>query len=135
VSDLTSSVADMNALGIVVSDLAASVAFYAKLGLAFQTFGGEHAEATLPGGVRVMLDTEQLVKSLVPGWSRPSGSHVFSLAFQMPSPDAVDALFGELTAAGHPAVREPWDAEWGQRYASLLDPDGNGIDLYCPLKS
>lgn len=124
----------MNALGIIVSDMATSVAFYAKLGLTFQMYGDEHAEAALPGGIRVMLDTEQLVKSLVPGWSRPGSSHVFSLAFQMPSPEAVDALFGELTANGSRAVREPWDAEWGQRYAVLLDPDGNGIDLYCPLK-
>lgn len=125
----------MNALGIVVSDLATSVAFYAKLGLTFQRYGDDHAEATLPGGIRVMLDTEQMVKSLVPGWQRPLASHVFSLAFQMPTPEAVDALFGELAGDGHRAVREPWDADWGQRYASLLDPDGNGIDLYCPLKS
>ena len=124
----------MNALGIVVSDMAASVAFYSKLGLTLQRFGDEHAEATLPGGVRVMLDTEQMIKSLVPGWSRPAGSHVFSLAFEMPSPEAVDGTFGELTAAGHRAVREPWDSDWGQRYAVLLDPDGNGVDLYCPLK-
>jgi catechol 2,3-dioxygenase-like lactoylglutathione lyase family enzyme len=125
----------MDALGIVVSDMATSVAFYSKLGLIFQRYGDEHAEATLPGGVRVMLDTEQMIKSLVPGWRRPAGSHVFSLAFQMPSPEAVDSLFGELAEAGHRVLREPWDADWGQRYASLLDPDGNGVDLYCPLKS
>ena len=125
----------MNALGIVVSDMAASVAFYSKLGLTFQMYGDEHAEAALPGGIRVMLDSEGMARSIDPGWSRPVGSHVFSLAFQMPSTDAVDALFGELTAAGHQAVREPWDAEWGQRYAMLHDPDGNGVDLYCPLRT
>jgi uncharacterized glyoxalase superfamily protein PhnB len=29
---------------------------------------------------------------------------------------------------------EPWDAFWGQRYAVVHDPDGNGVDLFCPLK-
>lgn len=125
----------MNVLGIIVSDLTTSVAFYAKLGLAFTRYGDDHAEATLPGGIKLMLDTEGLIKSLVPGWSRPAGSHVFSLAFEMPSPQAVDARFAELSAAGSPVVRKPWDADWGQRYAVLLDPDGNGVDLFCPLKS
>lgn len=27
----------------------------------------------------------------------------------------------------------PWDAFWGQRYGILNDPDGNTIDLFCPL--
>lgn len=26
----------------------------------------------------------------------------------------------------------PWNADWGQRYAVVLDPDGNGIDLFAP---
>ncbi|MCZ6462364.1 MAG: glyoxalase, partial [Actinobacteria bacterium] len=25
------------------------------------------------------------------------------------------------------------DAFWGQRYATVLDPDGNAIDLFAPL--
>ena len=125
----------MNALGIIVSDMAASVAFYSKLGLTFQMYGDEHAEAMLPGGVRVMLDSEQTAKSLVPEWRRPTGSHVFSLAFQMPSPDAVNARFAELTADGSGSLLEPFDAPWGQRYAAVLDPDGNGVDLYCPLRT
>ena len=29
--------------------------------------------------------------------------------------------------------KEPWDAFWGQRYASVKDPDGNQIDLFAPL--
>ena len=31
---------------------------------------------------------------------------------------------------GHKA---PWDAPWGQRYALVRDPDGNAVDLFCPL--
>jgi hypothetical protein len=38
-----------------------------------------------------------------------------------------------LTSAGHTGHKEPWDAFWGQRYAEVLDPDGNLIDLFAPL--
>jgi uncharacterized glyoxalase superfamily protein PhnB len=55
------------------------------------------------------------------------------LAFQLPTPAEVDAKYAELTGAGYRGLRQPWDAFWGMRYATVLDPDGNGVDLYCPL--
>ena len=30
------------------------------------------------------------------------------------------------------AKLEPFDAFWGQRYATVLDPDGNAVDLFAP---
>ena len=47
-------------IGLVVSDMARSMAFYRRLGLVF-TFGSEtddHTEAALPGGLRFALDSE-----------------------------------------------------------------------------
>jgi uncharacterized glyoxalase superfamily protein PhnB len=32
-------------------------------------------------------------------------------------------------------LRSPFDAFWGQRYATVLDPDGNTVDLFAPLGS
>jgi uncharacterized glyoxalase superfamily protein PhnB len=55
------------------------------------------------------------------------------LAFACDSPAEVDKLYGELVAAGYEGHKEPWDAFWGMRYALVHDPDGNGVDLYCPL--
>ena len=46
---------------------------------------------------------------------------------------AVDATYGELVDAGYDGHREPWDAFWGQRYAIVLDPDGNSVDLFAAL--
>lgn len=127
--------ANLNAIGVVVSDMAASHSFYSKLGLQFTFYGDDHAEATTADGkFKLMLDTESMVRSFNPQWTRGGGSHPFSLAFEMPTAEALDALFAELAAGGARVEREPWDAEWGQRYAVLLDPDGNGVDLYCPLK-
>ena len=46
----------------------------------------------------------------------------------------VDAAFKMITDAGYKAKVEPFDAFWGQRYATVLDPDGNPVDLYAALE-
>jgi catechol 2,3-dioxygenase-like lactoylglutathione lyase family enzyme len=124
-----------DAIGVVASDLAASVAFYRRLGLAFPE-GAEdqpHTEAELPGGLRLMLDTEETVRSFHPGWQPPSGGGRTSLALLCDSPAEVDSVYEDMVAAGHHGELKPWNAAWGQRYASLHDPDGNGVDLFAPL--
>jgi uncharacterized glyoxalase superfamily protein PhnB len=80
-----------------------------------------------------MLDTEETIRSFDPDWSPPSGGQRTALAFACGTPEEVDRLYGELTAVGAGGVREPWDAFWGQRYASVGDPDGNVVDLFAPL--
>jgi catechol 2,3-dioxygenase-like lactoylglutathione lyase family enzyme len=127
----------MNTLDIVVADIAKSIAFYRLLGLEFQVDPGyaEHAGCDLPNGLHVMLDEEKFTAMARPGWARTAGSPPVFLAFQFQAPEDVDAKYAELTRAGYVGSREPWDAFWGHRYATVLDPDGNGIDLYCPLPS
>jgi uncharacterized glyoxalase superfamily protein PhnB len=125
----------LDAFGIVVSDTARSVAFYGRLGLEFPE-GAEsqpHAEATLSGGVRYMLDTEETVRAFDPEWKRPTDGHMVGGAFRCESPEEVNRVYAELLDAGATAHKEPWDAFWGQRYAQLKDPDGTVIDLYAPL--
>jgi hypothetical protein len=34
---------------------------------------------------------------------------------------------------GQPELANPYDAPWSQRYVSVLDPDGNMVDLFAPL--
>jgi catechol 2,3-dioxygenase-like lactoylglutathione lyase family enzyme len=121
--------------GIVVSDMARSVAFYRRLGLEFPE-GAErepHVEAPLPGGMRYALDTEEVMRAFDPQWTRPTDGHMVGGAFRCDSPEEVDRVYGELLDAGATAHKEPWDAFWGQRYAQLKDPDGTVIDLYAPL--
>ncbi|MER6677944.1 VOC family protein [Streptomyces sp. NPDC000983] len=123
-----------DAIGLVVSDMAAAVAFYRSLGFDFPE-GSErepHAEAPLPGGTRLMLDTEELVKSLHPDWRPPAGGR-HSLALRCDDPAEVDRVYEELVGAGHHGELKPWDAFWGQRYAVVQDPDGHGVDLFAPL--
>ncbi|GGU86760.1 glyoxalase [Streptomyces filipinensis] len=122
-------------IGVVTSDMAASLAFYRRLGLVFPEGSEEqpHVEAGLPGGLVFALDTEKTVRSFYPGWRPPQGHGRVGLAFRCGSPAEVDVRYEELVAAGHHGELKPWDAFWGQRYATVHDPDGNGVDLFAPL--
>ncbi|MEU2060278.1 VOC family protein [Streptomyces sp. NPDC013455] len=122
-------------IGLMTSDLTASLAFYRRLGLVFPE-GAEdqpHVEAELPGGLVLALDTEETIRSFHPGRRPPAGGGRVSLAFRCHSPAEVDARYEDLVAAGHHGELKPWDAFWGQRYAIVHDPDGNGVDLFAPL--
>ena len=123
---------ELNAIGIVASDLRQSIAFYRLLGVDFPEDGEGHIEATLPSGTRFMLDSEEVVTCFRPDWTREIGNQL-ALAFQCASPAEVDETFEQVTAAGFQAEKEPWDAFWGQRYAQLRDPDGVPVDLFAPL--
>jgi catechol 2,3-dioxygenase-like lactoylglutathione lyase family enzyme len=122
-------------IGIVVADMAASLSFYRRLGLPVPdgADGEPHVEVALPGGLRMTFDTQDTIRSFDPSWTPPSGGHGISLAFACDDPAAVDATHDELVAAGHRSHLAPWDAFWGQRYATVLDPDANAVDLFAPL--
>ena len=122
-------------IGLVVADMARSLAFYRKLGLDIPGTADseDHVEASLPGGLRMAWDTVETIKSFDPSWTPPSGGHGIGLAFLCSDPAEVDRLYGELVAAGSEGHLPPWDAFWGQRYATVRDPDGNGVDLFAPL--
>jgi catechol 2,3-dioxygenase-like lactoylglutathione lyase family enzyme len=123
----------LNAIGIVVSDMAQSIRFYRALGLDVPETPEEgHVDTFLPNGVRFMLDTEETVLSFRPDWTRATGNQV-GLALECASAAEVDEAYGRLVDAGFHGEKEPWDAFWGQRYAQLQDPDGVGVDLYAAL--
>lgn len=134
----------LNAVGLVVADMAAAVAFYSRLGLRFDPAAtDEHREASIGRGaalgaglgaggeLRLMLDTEQSIREIYPGWTS-AGAGRLSLAVELATPADVDATYAALAADGF-GSREPWDAFWGQRYANVHDPDGTQVDLYAPL--
>jgi catechol 2,3-dioxygenase-like lactoylglutathione lyase family enzyme len=123
----------LNAVGIVASDMERSIRFYRLLGLDVPETPDEgHVDTFLPNGVRFMLDTEDTVRSFRPEWTRETGNQL-GLAFECESSAEVDEAYARVTSAGFHGEKEPWDAVWGQRYAQLLDPDGVPVDLYAPL--
>jgi uncharacterized glyoxalase superfamily protein PhnB len=122
-----------NAIGLTVADMATALGFYRKLGLDIpaEADSAPHAEVTLGGGIRLMWDTHDTIRSFDPDWKSASGGPQAALAFACADPADVDAVYAEMIKAGYDGHLEPWDAFWGYRYATLRDPDGNGVDLYA----
>ena len=127
--------ARLDLVGLVVADMVRSLAFYRRLGFEFPPGADDepHVEATLSGGIRIAWDTVDTVRSFDPGWTPPSGGHRIALAFVCDDAADVDATYAGLVEAGYDGHKEPWDAFWGQRYAIVLDPDGNSVDLFAAL--
>jgi catechol 2,3-dioxygenase-like lactoylglutathione lyase family enzyme len=126
----------LDLIGIVVEDMARSLAFYRELGLdpPAEADSEPHVEVTLPGGIRVAWDTIETIRSFDPEFEIPQGSGI-GLAFMLDSPADVDATYDELVSAGYHGHKAPWDAFWGQRYALVHDPDGYHVDLFAPLET
>jgi catechol 2,3-dioxygenase-like lactoylglutathione lyase family enzyme len=124
----------LDLIGIIVEDMARSLAFYRRLGfdLPAEADLEGHVES-VAGGIRVAWDTVDVIHSFDPGWQPPVGGQRIGLAFVCDSPSDVDALYNSLIAEGYESLHQPWDAFWGQRYAVVGDPDGNPVDLFAPL--
>jgi len=126
---------NLNAIGIAVADMASSIRFYRLLGLDVPETPEEgHVDAFLPNGVRFMLDSEDVMRSFREDWTRETGNQI-GLALECASPAEVDETYARVTEAGFHGEKEPWDAFWGQRYATLLDPDGVEVSLYAALET
>ena len=116
--------------------MSASLTFYRLLGAPVPEGNDEpHVDIRLDDGTVLAWDTIDLIRSLDPGYELPSGGHRIALAFDQGTVNAVDATYARLTGAGYEGRTEPWDALWGQRYATVLDPDGNSVDLFAALEN
>src|SRR5260370_39887932 len=91
--------AKLNAVGIVVIDLDRAVKFYRLLGvpIADGGVGSEHwhVDATLDGGMRRMMDTEDEMRRVGPAWERVGGSAAANLASDCERPKGVDAPYAK----------------------------------------
>lgn len=123
----------LDLIGMVVQDMARSLAFYRHLNLELPPEADRepHVETTLPGGLRLAWDTVETIRSFDPDWAPPTGGPAMGLAFRLNTPAEVDALYEKLVSLGYEGHKEPWDAFWGHRYATLHDPDGHGVDLFA----
>jgi len=124
--------AALAAIGIVTRNPADAVRFYRLLGVDVPDPDGDHLDVTLPNGLRLMWDTEELMKQIDPEREEPRGNRM-GLAFLCDAPAAVDELHAKGVGAGFRSKATPYDAFWGQRYATVLDPDDNPVDLFAQL--
>jgi catechol 2,3-dioxygenase-like lactoylglutathione lyase family enzyme len=123
--------AQLNVIGIVVSDMAESLRFYRTLGVHIDDVpeGEDHVEA-ISGGMRLAWDTQEMIAGILGAWEEPRG-HRIEIAFKCDDASGVDAVYSAVVAAGFGGTKTPWDAFWGQRYAILADPDGNHVSLFA----
>ncbi|HVM09194.1 MAG TPA: VOC family protein [Acidimicrobiales bacterium] len=108
-----------------VEDLESVVAFYGRLG--YVTTYAFPPEGT-PGFVTLERDGSTL------GIARRSGAEAHRFSYWV-YVDDVDAAFSALVADGAPVVAEPRTEPWGERVASVRDPDGNIVHLGAPTEA
>jgi catechol 2,3-dioxygenase-like lactoylglutathione lyase family enzyme len=137
-SDVTSDrPPDLHMLNVIVRDMAASLDFYRRLGIAVSAPGdsaGAHVQLKMPGGFSLELDTAESARLWHAGWRVDPASVRIVINFVLPTRQAVDDRYVELTEAGYRARQPPFDAFWGARYAIVADPDGNDVGLMSPAE-
>ncbi len=123
----------LDQINLIVSDMAASVAFYRRLGIPIQDTDPEweshHRSGIVGDGVDLDLDSNAFVKKWNEGWS---GSRAV-IGFKVASRQQVDEVYGDLVGAGYRSQQSPYDAFWGARYAIIEDPDGNAVGIMSPV--
>jgi len=122
---------EIAAVAVAAADLSRAVAFYELLGFRFPALAPDDQHVEAEAGVRLMIDDAAMMTQLLGEPPRPGNTAVFAVL--MRSPAEVDEAVGRVARAGHTVVHRPWDAPWGQRYATVADPDGYRVDVFCPL--
>ena len=123
-----------DAVGIIATNMVETLAFYRLLGLDIPEAADyeSHVEVTILDGFRLMFDTIEVIERFST-YTPSLEDQGVGFALRCDSSSEVDSLYAKITAAGHHGREEPFDALWGQRYATVLDPNGNPVHLYAPL--
>jgi catechol 2,3-dioxygenase-like lactoylglutathione lyase family enzyme len=110
----------ISAVTLAVRDMVESVGFYAELGLAVE-YGGANAPFTTMRAGQSFINLRE-----APGSAHHRGIRVILRVH------GVDALHRNLLEKGL-APAEPQDADWGERYFEVSDPQGVVISFAEPL--
>ena len=126
----------LNQFNLVVRDMAATIAFYRRLGLSIEEgqadWSSHHRTAVMAEGIDLDFDSVEFARQRDSGWPGSKGVGVGVLGFRVSSRQAVDQLYGDLTGAGYHGQQPPYDAFWGARYAIVEDPDGDAVGIMSP---
>jgi catechol 2,3-dioxygenase-like lactoylglutathione lyase family enzyme len=113
----------ISAITLATHDMRRAVAFYRMLGFALLYGGEEAAFTSFRGGPSFLNLIAQPAERRWSWWGRV----IFYVS-------DVDALYGRLVAAGCRPDAAPRDAEWGERFFHLKDPDGHELSFAQPIK-
>ena len=119
------------AVTIVTENFDDMVAFYRdQLGFVVHQSNGEYATFA-DSNLAIISGKAMREASGSDRFSGDVGRQPFELAFQLQTPDAVDALHEQLRRNETTIVAPPRDTPWGQRSFYFADPDGNVHDVFA----
>jgi uncharacterized glyoxalase superfamily protein PhnB len=125
----------LDQINIVVDDMQATVDFYRILGIevpdTLPAWQAHHRTADLGSEIDYDFDSTGFAPRWSQGW--PAGQTGVVIGFRTGTRDDVDALYKELTDAGHTGQQPPYDAFWGARYALVEAPSGHTVGLMSPV--
>ncbi len=106
----------ISAITLAVRDMARAVDFYTKLDLKLE-YGGEAATFTTFQAGEAYINLTQQPDQQIVSWGR--------VILRV---EDVDALYRRFNAQGL-SPEAPRDAEWGERYFHMRDPDGHELSF------
>lgn len=125
-------------VSLIAGDVAASLAFYRRLGLDIPAedvwttgSGPHHAKSAPAGSAELELESRSLARSYNAGFRAERGRVIIDVALE--SRAAVDTLWHELVSESVQGLQPPFDGFWGARCAIVEDPDGNPVRLTSPV--
>ena len=114
----------ISAITLATHDMARAVRFYAMLGFETVHGGPQAAFTSVRAGPNFLNLIAQPAERRWSWWGR--------VIFY---DSDVDALYARVIAAGYSPHAPPRDAEWGERFFHLTDPDGHELSFAWPLGS
>ncbi|MCC6383240.1 MAG: VOC family protein [Dehalococcoidia bacterium] len=114
----------LSAITLATHDMARAVTFYTSLGFELVYGDASGAFSTFRAGNGYLNLIAAPADAAWAWWGR--------VIFHVTD---VDALYARAVAAGHSPEAPPRDAEWGERYFHLVDPDGHELSFARRLKA
>jgi uncharacterized glyoxalase superfamily protein PhnB len=112
----------VSAVTLATHDMARAVHFYRMLGFAISHGGDDAAFTSFRVGTSFLNLIAQPAERQWSWWGRVVFYHA-----------DVDGLYETVIAAGYKPDTAPRDAEWGERFFHLTDPDGHELSFAWPL--
>jgi catechol 2,3-dioxygenase-like lactoylglutathione lyase family enzyme len=112
----------ISAVTLATHDMARAVAFYRMLGFAIVHGSDDAAFTSFRAGTGFLNLVAEPAERKWSWWGRVIFYH-----------SDVDSLYASVIAAGYRPDTAPCDAEWGERFFHLTDPDGHELSFAWPL--